>query len=245
METKFILLWLEAPLQSWGFDSKFGRRDTLNFPTKSGILGLLCCAMGATGEQVEFLQQLSSLKQTVISYARAKKNSAGTLVKIPKEPLLHDFNMIGSGYDEKDLWQSLLIPKTSEGKAAVGGGTKLTHRYYLQDATFAVILEVPASLAESIISALQNPVYDIYLGRKCCVPTDFVYQGLYSTEEESKKAAAQKVLSKEQEKILLLEDFIVIDGEASEGDVFTLNDVPVQFGTIKKYSDRRVTVLSS
>ena len=48
---KTLLLWLEAPLQSWGAGSRYGRRDTLPFPTRSGILGLLCCAMGRGGEQ--------------------------------------------------------------------------------------------------------------------------------------------------------------------------------------------------
>ena len=42
----------------------------------------------------------------------------------------------------------------------------------------------------------------------------------------------------------LLEDFRVLDGEY-EGDLMTLNDVPVQFGEIKKYRDRRVTVVPS
>ncbi len=36
-----LLLWLEAPLQSWGADSRFGRRATLPFPTRSGVLGLV------------------------------------------------------------------------------------------------------------------------------------------------------------------------------------------------------------
>ena len=47
----YLLLWLEGPLQAWGYDSKFGRRDTLPFPTKSGLLGLLCCARGAGGPE--------------------------------------------------------------------------------------------------------------------------------------------------------------------------------------------------
>ena len=46
-----LLLWLEAPLQSWGVDSRFGRRDTLPFPSRSGVLGLVCCATGRNGEQ--------------------------------------------------------------------------------------------------------------------------------------------------------------------------------------------------
>ena len=66
METKYLLLWLEAPLQSWGADSKFNRRDTVKFPTKSGITGLLLSALGASGEQTELLSKLARLKLTVI-----------------------------------------------------------------------------------------------------------------------------------------------------------------------------------
>ena len=58
MSNSYILLWLEAPLQSWGFDSKFGRRDTLTFPTKSGVLGLVCSALGAGGEQCAFFGRI-------------------------------------------------------------------------------------------------------------------------------------------------------------------------------------------
>ena len=42
----YLLLWLEGPLQSWGADSKYYNRTTLPFPTKSGILGLLCFGEG-------------------------------------------------------------------------------------------------------------------------------------------------------------------------------------------------------
>ena len=128
MDTRWMLLWFEAPLQSWGADSKFSRRDTLEFPTKSGVLGLVLCAMGASGEQKELLARFSNLKQTVLSF------------RYDRESLLHDFQMIGSGYDSNDPWLSMLIPKTGAGKSAVGGGTKLTHRYYLQNAIFAVFL---------------------------------------------------------------------------------------------------------
>lgn len=240
MSTKFILLWLEAPLQSWGYDSKFGRRDTLNFPTKSGILGLVCCAMGARGEQTKLLKKFAPLSQTVISYAKAKQKKNNSIDIIPKEPNLHDFQMIGSGYNDKDLWEKLLIPKKAD---ETGHGTKITHRYYLQDAVFAVILETPSDLIESIAESLQNPVYDIYLGRKCCVPTDFVFQGIFDTKEDAEKRAGEKAKEKTTDSLLLVEDFRVIDGDNLDGDAFTLNDVPVQFGTIKKYRDRRVTLL--
>lgn len=242
MSTSFLLLWLESPLQSWGADSKFGRRDTLDFPTKSGVTGLLLCALGASGEQKELLSRLAPLKQTIVSYARTKKSKEDVRQKVDREPLLRDFHMVGSGYDDANPWETLLIPKTNEGKKAVGGGTKLTYRYYLQDARFAVVLEAPAELAQSFADALQKPVYDLYLGRKNCVPTDFIYRGTY----EHEVAALQKADEIMQGKGSMIEDFRVVDGEHSDrGDAMTLNDVPVQFGEIKRYRDRRVTVIKN
>ena len=239
METSFLLLWFEAPLQSWGADSKFGRRDSLNFPTKSGVLGLLLCALGATGEQKELLERLAPLKQTAISYVRTIIKKNNTVDKEDREPLLMDFHMVGSGYDNDDFWQSLLIPKKSDGSSAVGGGAKMTYRYYLQDAKFAVLLEIPNDLSATFSNALINPVYDIYLGRKNCVPTDFVYRGTFENENDAFVQADQ--IAKEKN---LVEDFRVLHGEFFEqGNILTLNDIPVQFGEIKRYRDRRVTII--
>ncbi|MDD4928199.1 MAG: type I-E CRISPR-associated protein Cas5/CasD [Gallionella sp.] len=241
MRNPYLLLWFEAPLQSWGSDSKFGRRDTQTFPTKSGVLGLLCSALGAGGEQRELLAEFALLGQTVVSFVRSKQTKEGGLTKVEREPLLRDFHMVGSGYDKQDPWASLLIPKTAEGKPAVGGGTKMTYRYYLQDAVFAVVLEVPADKAETIAQALQNPAWDVYLGRKNCVPTDFIYRGTF--DQESAALAQADLLAKEKNRI---EDFRALHGATGEGEadeVFTVNDVPVQFGADKRYRDRQVSLI--
>jgi len=240
MDKKYILLWIESPLQAWGADSKFGQRDTLPFPTKSGVLGMVLCAMGASGPQNDLLAKLNFETLEIASYVRSKLSKDGqTREKVSREPLLRDFHMVGSGYGDKDIWQKLLIPKTSEGKPAVGGGTKMTYRYYLQDARFAAVLEVAADMADTISDAIKNPVYDLYFGRKNCVPTERIFQGSFDSIAE----AWQKAEAIAQDK-QLLEDFRVLDGEY-EGDLMTLNDVPVQFGEIKKYRDRRVTVVPS
>jgi CRISPR system Cascade subunit CasD len=147
--------------------------------------------------------------------------------------------MVGSGYDS-DPWQSLHIPKKADGGKAVGSGTKMTYRYYLQDAKFAVILEVPKNKAQILADALQNPIFDIYLGRKNCVPTDFVFRGIFNKPEEA-EAAVGDILSEKN----LAEDFRVVSGEDARGESFTINDVPVQFGPIKKYRDRRVTLIQN
>lgn len=233
MDDPYLLLWLEAPLQSWGYDSEFGRRDSLDFPTKSGILGLLCCARGAGGKQVEWLARWADRDMVVLAYVQeARKDQPAQ-----RQPLLLDFHMVGSGYDDTDPWQSLLIPKTSEGKSSVGGGTKMTYRYYLQDMAFAVALQGPEDELYELEEALKNPVWDLYLGRKNCVPTEFIGQGIYDSLE--KALAHARSLAEDKQRAL---DFQVRQG-VHEGKVMTLNDVPLQFGIRKLYRDRIVTIL--
>ncbi len=239
MRGPYLLLWFEAPLQSWGHDSKFGRRDTLDFPTKSGVLGLVCCAMGAGGKQRELLGKFANLDMTVIAYNRAKQSSDGELQKQSREPLLRDFHMVGSGFDDQNPWEKLLIPKTSEGKKAVGGGAKMTYRYYLQDMAFAIVLQVPNDMVQTISEALERPVWDIYLGRKSCVPTDFILRGQNISKDDALEIADEIAKGK-----VLIEDFRVLNGE-HDGEVITLNDVPIQFGENKQYCDRRVTIINT
>jgi len=186
------------------------------------------------------LERLSSGSLQIASYVRSKHTEDGQArIKIGREPLLRDFQMVGSGYDDKDIWQKLLIPKTSEGKPAVGGGSKMTYRYYLQDSCFAAVLEVLADMSVSISDAFQNPVYDLYFGRKNCVPAEMIFRGSFDSIAAAWQSADALARDKK-----LLEDFRVLDGE-HEGDVMTLNDVPVQFGEVKRYRDRRVTVVPS
>ena len=232
----YLLLWFEAPLQSWGDNSKFGVRDSLKFPTKSGVLGLVCSALGAGGEQIDLLAKFAPLDMQVISYRKTKINGQ----KRTKEPLLRDFQTVGNGYEDKDPWQTLLIPKTAEGKKAVGGGSKLTYRYYLQDAVFAVALQIPTELADNIAQALQNPHWSIYLGRKNCIPTELVFQGKFN----DLSTLNEQAFSISQQKNLF-EDFRVVHGEVDGDEHFILNDIPVNFGINKKYRDRQVTLIYS
>jgi CRISPR system Cascade subunit CasD len=41
-----LLMRLSGPLQSWGVQSRFAVRDTGREPSKSGVIGLLCAALG-------------------------------------------------------------------------------------------------------------------------------------------------------------------------------------------------------
>jgi CRISPR system Cascade subunit CasD len=54
-----LLLRLAGPMQSWGTDSRFTHRDTRAEPSKSGVIGLLCAALGRPrGEPVDDLAAL-------------------------------------------------------------------------------------------------------------------------------------------------------------------------------------------
>src|SRR3990170_3444404 len=49
MSTNALFLRLEGPLQAWGEQqSKFVIRRTAEAPTKSGIIGMLCAALGVS-----------------------------------------------------------------------------------------------------------------------------------------------------------------------------------------------------
>jgi CRISPR system Cascade subunit CasD len=233
-----LLMWLEAPLQSWGYDSRFGRRDTLGFPTRSGLLGLIACALGRGGAQRDWLAKMATYDQTILTYIQPDAKGA-----MRKEPLLCDFQMVGSGYDDSDPWQTLLIPKTSEGKKAVGGGSKMTYRYYLQGMSFAAILPLPEDETTAIATALQNPVWDLYLGRKNCVPTDFIYRGIFAdvavAQTEASEIAKQKGL-KERFRVTPC-----LQGQSVSGERMILNDVPIQFGPDKRYRDRQVEIIET
>ena len=54
-----LLLRLAGPMQSWGTRSRFDDRDTERIPSKSGVVGLLCAALGRSrGESLEDLRDL-------------------------------------------------------------------------------------------------------------------------------------------------------------------------------------------
>ena len=220
---QYLLLYLKGPLQAWGADSRFDLRETMPYPTKSGVYGLLLAASGDSGPQTGLLARMASAPMSVFTF-RPELDSSGRL---------RDFHMVGNGFRENDKWQSRMIPRKTDGSKAVGGGAKLTYRYYLQDKTFAVLLEFPDDLAEKFAAALMDPVYDLYLGRKCCAPTALIFQGKFASETE----ALQKIRSlAEQDKLTPV--MRVRETSSQEPDAILISDVPVAFGPHKVYRDR-------
>jgi CRISPR system Cascade subunit CasD len=130
-------------MQSWGTRSRFSERDTDIEPSKSGVLGLVCAAMGVDRRNWTNLEPLALLRMGV---------------RVDRPGLLrYDFHTA----QEYDLAKPLSSWETS-----------LTRRYYLADSAFLVGFEgEDRTLLEHIDQALRNPRWPLYLGRKAFVPS--------------------------------------------------------------------------
>jgi len=58
-----LLMRISAPMQSWGISSNFTERDSAREPSKSGIIGLICAAMGRN--RAEDVSDLAALRMGV------------------------------------------------------------------------------------------------------------------------------------------------------------------------------------
>ncbi|MFY1681636.1 type I-E CRISPR-associated protein Cas5/CasD [Micromonospora sp. WMMD730] len=136
-----LALCLDAPMQSWGTRSRNNIRDTGREPTKSGVVGLLAAALGIPRDDTSSLVELANLRMGV---------------RVDREGIL-----------ERDYHVTQNVPTTT----GSGHRTALSHRYYLADAIFLVVLEGQdsARLAQ-IQDALRAPVWPLFLGRRAFPP---------------------------------------------------------------------------
>ena len=141
-----LLLRLQGPMQSWGTTSRFDERDTQLEPSKSGVLGLVCAALGR--DRSEPVEDLAALRMGV---------------RIDRE-----------GVPMRDYQTATGVAVASSGKAD-RNRTVVSPRYYLSDAVFLVGLEGNQILLARIQAALRAPVWPLALGRKSFVPSSPVY----------------------------------------------------------------------
>lgn len=122
----------------------------------------------------------------------------------------------------------------------------VTTRYYLADAVFLVGLEGEEEFLQTLATALQNPIFPLYLGRRSCPPTGQLVLGLrersllQALQEEPWQAStwhAEKV-KRRSDPVKLT---IVYDAEPNEQGAFLCRDLPVSFDQRnRQYSFRMV-----
>src|SRR5271167_4723351 len=173
-DAAYLALLLDGPLQSWGFGSRFQRRTTGLHPTKSGVIGLISAAMGlakGSGQERAMLTELAKLKMSSIAIPRQQTNAWTGETTVLAARRLEDFHTVGGGYDKKT--QPQFIPRKASGGPC--DNPTVSHRQYLNDIGFGVILEGDRLVLERAAAGLQNPVWGVWFGRKSCIPAEPVY----------------------------------------------------------------------
>lgn len=172
-----LFLRLEGVLQSWGERARWTVRDTATEPTKSGVVGLLACALGWGDDD-----RLRWLSQQI---------HVGVRCDIPGS-LLVDYHTIVGGI------------VSAQGKVKINASTKepetmVSWRHYLSDASFLVAIQSENSeLIERLAQAVREPHWPIYLGRKSCIPSMPVYAGTGDYTSLEKALASQPLPARDQ-----------------------------------------------
>lgn len=157
----YLVMRLYAPISSWGTLAVGEDRPTVNYPTRSAVLGLLGAALGIKRSETQKLKDLASS----IGIA-SKTYSEGTI--------LRDYHTIqtptaGKGVKFFTRKQELQSAKVE---------TILSSRDYREDGLWVVAIwlksdadnsdfEYKVDLAQ-LQQALKRPKFTLYLGRKSC-----------------------------------------------------------------------------
>ena len=197
-----LFLRLESPLQSWGEDSQWSERRTAPDPTKSGIVGLLACALGWNDDE-----QIRNLSREI---------HIGVRCDVPGTPApLKDYHTVGGGYSEPQLLNAKREPTLSNGSPH----TEPTTRHYLCDASFLVAVMGSGTIIEKLRYAIQNPAWTLYLGRKSCVPCRPLFDGDgdYDSLQVALELHPARFLDNAVAKLIVKHPRIVIECGAGEG----------------------------
>ena len=155
MTADTLFLRLEGPMQAWGVqESKFAVRRSAEAPTKSGVFGLLCAALGVSRGKAtaDWLPKFGAIRM-------------GVRIDVPGVRWW-DYHTVGAELDMR----------IAEGEGKTKPGALLSRREYLCDASFLVALRGEPDLVADLGAALRNPKWALYLGRKSCPPSRPVHE---------------------------------------------------------------------
>ena len=184
---KILKLTFAGPRMSWSYPSLEDLRPTGHFPSFSNMIGIFGAALGIERGDIDNLTKiLNSFKYAVrlnnqiepkiqtdfhtasgFEGARAsnqQKKSWRIKNEYPGAFILND-SLYGWGEDGKDRE----IPK----KFRKTDGSTMTNRQYILDASYTVLISENNGgyTLTDLAEALANPIFPIYFGRKCCIPT--------------------------------------------------------------------------
>ena len=149
----YLILKLHGPMQAWGEHTFEGLRPSANFPTRSGLLGLLGACLGIGRNERDRLQALADSIGIAVRVDE-RKDSKSRPLRVVK---MTDYHTV------KDAREDYAGLKSHE--------TIQTWREYLYDAEFTVALwmrEGATLTLDELEKAVQQPLFTPYLGRRSC-----------------------------------------------------------------------------
>ena len=152
MGNALLKLVFDAPLQAYGRDSKWDIRGSAVYPSKSAVIGLIACAMGIERKN----KKIDVLAEKLSVSVRIDRSGK----------LLTDLQTVNHPVNE------------AKGCIKKINGMEyhpLENKVYIQNAIFSVYLFGDFDIVNECYEALLNPIWPIFLGRKCCIPSRPVY----------------------------------------------------------------------
>jgi CRISPR system Cascade subunit CasD len=206
-----LLIRLAGPMQSWGTQSRFGNRDTGLEPSKSGVIGLLCCALGWQREEDAF--KFQDGRRSIGEFS----SDLTMAVRVDRE-----------GRMSRDYQTARKV--TPSGAPEKGGKTVLSERFYLADAEFVVGLSHGSTaLLGELDQKLRAPVWPLCLGRKSFVPSRPVRHGVSDADLLPALARVPRIERTSWARVQPPRLRVVCEADASEG-AEVRQDVPLCFG---------------
>lgn len=240
-ESATLVLRLTAPLQAWGTESRFNRRETGPAPSKAGVLGLLAAADGR--RRSDPIDDLVELRLGI------RVDDPGVL--------LRDYHTV-SDYRGLPL---LSAQANSAGRQRATSRAKFTHvteRFYLADALFVVAVGGRHDIIERLAEAVRRPAFPLALGRRACAPTmPLVVSSGTSPVHELDPAAVlarlpwqvsehrRRLAARRGEAGPSIRLSTVVDAAADDDGAELLPDVPVTFDPRRRASRTRRVVRGS
>ena len=205
---RFLALKLNGVMQAWGGHTYEDFRHTELIPTRSALLGMLAACLGIDRKDAEGLQTLSATVRMAVRADQAKY----------KPQRITDFHTV-------------MEARKVDGKA--NKFPVVSHREYLCDAQYTVLLEVSDNAKWSlkqIRQALESPVYAPFLGRRSCP----ISRPLFEAEVEAVDFEAAFALIHPSAGVIYSEE-----PPTGESTLYRLRDVPL-YGRKRQFASREV-----
>jgi CRISPR system Cascade subunit CasD len=211
-----LLLRIQGPMQSWGTDSRFDLRRTGLEPSKSGIVGMLCAALGR--DRREHVDDLAALRMGV---------------RVDREGVLScDYQTA----------ERIMRASAEDSKGAV----QSWRYYLADAAFLVGLESDRRDILDTLSRAVRAPHWQVFLGRKGYVPSPPVWlgDGVVETPLEESLAQHPPLVQPPPTRYRYVLEERVAGTSAALWNRVRRTDQPAAPFAERRYTDRYVLVLN-